>query len=182
MPSAYGAWIEHIVRRGNIVIFPVYQSSLRTPVDEFTPNAVTAVRAGLERLQTEAGNVLPDLRHVAIVGHSMGGIVSANLAALAAEKNLPRPGAVMCVEPGNTWMKIQSMAVKLEDQSHVPADVLLLTVAGDRDMTVRNIDSKRIFYETTSIPAANKNYVLLVTDEHGTPPLIANHLAPICPI
>ncbi len=180
-PGVYGAWIEHIVRRGNIVIFPVYQSSLRTPPDEFTINAVDAVQAGIERLQTEAGHVQPDLKHVAIVGHSMGGIISANLAALAAEKKLPRPSAVMCVEPGNTWMKVRQSAIKLEDQSHIPADTLLLTAVGDRDMTVRDIDAKRIFNETTSIPAENKNYILLISDEHGSPPLLANHFAPIAP-
>ena len=29
-PSVYGAWIDHLVRRGNAVCFPVYQESLTT--------------------------------------------------------------------------------------------------------------------------------------------------------
>src|ERR1700733_5951337 len=38
-PKVYGAWIDHIVKRGNVVVYPVYQDSLRTPTYDFTPNA-----------------------------------------------------------------------------------------------------------------------------------------------
>ena len=34
-PWVYGAWIDHMVRRGNIVVFPIYQTSLQAPPVEF---------------------------------------------------------------------------------------------------------------------------------------------------
>ena len=34
-PKGYRAWIDHIVRRGNIVIWPNYQASLLTPGGDF---------------------------------------------------------------------------------------------------------------------------------------------------
>ena len=51
-------------------------------------------------------------------------------------------------------------------------------VAGDQDGLVRDTDAKRIYYESTRIPEANKDFILLVSDSHGTPPLLASHRAP----
>jgi acetyl esterase/lipase len=97
-PLYYGAWIDHLVKRGNIVIYPRYQASLLTPLKDFTPNTLAAVKDALGRLQTEKGHVSPELNKFAAVGHSMGGLLAANLAALAVESKLPRVRAVMSVE------------------------------------------------------------------------------------
>jgi dienelactone hydrolase len=177
-PRAYGAWIEHLVRKGNIVIFPRYQAGLRTPTERFTPNAIEAVKDAIRLLQQE-GHVRPELDHFAIVGHSAGGQVSANMAALASSAGLPAPKAVMCVQPGKSWNLNQKIAIRLEDLSKVPRETLLLAVVGDKDTLARDVDAKRIFKETTQVPAANKNYVILVSDDHGKPELVANHFAPV---
>jgi hypothetical protein len=54
----------------------------------------------------------------------------------------------------------------------------LLAVAGDQDTLVRDTDAKRIYYESTRVPAANKDFIMMVTDTHGTPSLQASHRAP----
>jgi pimeloyl-ACP methyl ester carboxylesterase len=126
-------------------------------------------------LQSEPGHVSPDLNKFAAVGHSLGGLLAANTAALASESNLPRVSAVMSVEPGITDAPIN---VPLADLKKIPADTLLLTLAGDEDTLVRDTDAKRIYYESTRIPARNKDFITLVSDLHGTPPLLASHRAP----
>jgi acetyl esterase/lipase len=177
-PRAYRAWINHIVQRGNIVVYPLYQDSLRTPVNTFTPNAIQAVQDSIRTLQTETGHVRPQLDKFAIVGHSMGGPISANMAALWTTQGLPSPLALMCVEPGKTWGKTWA-AIELADLKQIPAATLLLTVVGDHDRLVRDIDAKRIFNESTGVPLRNKNFITLVSDDHGRPALDANHLAPV---
>jgi len=174
-PLYYGAWIDHIVKRGNIVIYPRYQATLLTSLKDFTPNTIAAVKDAVERLQTEKGHVTPDLNKIAAVGHSMGGLLAANVAALAADSKLPRVRALMSVEPGITESPINFV---LEDLKKLPADTLLLTLAGDQDSLARDADAKRIYYESTHVPAANKNFITLVSDTHGTPTLIASHRAP----
>jgi pimeloyl-ACP methyl ester carboxylesterase len=180
-PKAYGAWIDHIVKRGNIVVYPVYQDSLRTPPGDFTPNAAAGIHAAIAKLQSEPGQVKPDLGKVAFVGHSMGGVISANLAAQWQQLNVPRPLVVMSVQPGNTWAKPETMAITLADLGSIDKNTLLLAVSGDRDRLTRNIDAQRIFKESTQVLPQNKNYVVLVSDDHGQPPLIANHFAPCAP-
>lgn len=174
-PLYYGAWIDHLVKRGNIVIYPRYQATLLTPLKDFTPNALSAVKAAIARLQTEKGHVAPELSKFAAVGHSMGGLLAANVAALAAESKLPRVRAVMSVEPGITESPVNFV---LADLKKLPADTLLLALAGDQDTLVGNVDAKRIYYESTRIPAVNKNFITLVSDTHGTPSLLASHRAP----
>jgi pimeloyl-ACP methyl ester carboxylesterase len=174
-PLFYGAWIDHLVKRGNIVIYPRYQTNLLTPLKEFTPNTISAVKDAIERLQTEKGHVAPELNKFAAVGHSMGGLLAANLAALAAESKLPRVRAVMSVEPGITESPINFV---LADLKKLPADTLLLALAGDQDSLVRDTDAKRIYYESTRIPSANKDFITLVSDTHGAPALVASHRAP----
>ncbi len=87
----------------------------------------------------------PDFSKFATVGHSLGGLLAANIAALASESNLPRVRAVMSVEPGITESPIN---VPLADLKKIPADTLLLAVAGDQDGLVRDTDAKRIYYES----------------------------------
>ena len=60
----------------------------------------------------------------------------------------------------------------------LPAETLLLALAGDQDTLVRDYDAKRIYYESTRIPANNKDFIMMVSDTHGRPALQASHRAP----
>jgi acetyl esterase/lipase len=114
---------------------------LLTPIGEFTPSTLGAIKDALNRLQTESGHIKPDLNKFAVVGHSVGGLLAASVAALASESNLPQVRAVMSVEPGITEAPIN---IPLADLKKMPAETLLLAVAGDQDTLVRDSDAKRV--------------------------------------
>src|SRR5678816_3915646 len=82
-PMYYGAWIDHLVKRGNIVIYPRYQANLLTPIKDFTPNTISAVKDAVNRLKTGKGHATADFIRFAAVGHSLGGLLAATVAALA---------------------------------------------------------------------------------------------------
>ncbi|MEW5803451.1 MAG: hypothetical protein AB1847_15265 [bacterium] len=174
-PMSYGAWIEHIVKKGNIVVYPKYQSmtSMIGGSRQYTSNCIKSVQDALKVLQG-SGHVKPDLDKCATVGHSYGGLLTVNIAALAQKSGIPVPKAVMSVEPGI------SITMPLEDLSSIPPETLLLTIVGDRDTVVGNRDARKIFRLTPQIPPENKDYVLMVSDRHGTPGLSATHFAPTC--
>lgn len=176
-PEVYGAWIEHIVRRGNVVIYPVYQDSLRTPPVDFATNAIAATKAALALLRG-TGHVKPELDKFAIVGHSAGGQLSATMAALAASSGLPKPRAVMCAEPGKSW---GAFRIPIGNLSTIPHDTLLLAVSGDEDKIVADRDARKIIAGATRVPQTNKNLLILVSDQRGYPELVANHLAACAP-
>ena len=169
-PEPYQDWINHLVRRGNIVIYPRYQAKISTKPGEFTPSAIKAVKSALVVLD-QSDHVHPDREKVAVVGHSMGGILTANLAASGGE-GLPPIKAAMCVEPGSGGFPITA------DYSKIPAGTLLLCIAGDQDKLVKETKAKDIFSGATSVAKADKNYILAISDAHGSPPVTANHMAP----
>lgn len=173
----YGAWIKHLVQRGNLVVYPAYQSTICTPGYEFMPNLVQAVKDALVELET-GNHVRPDLNKVAVVGHSAGGYLAAGFAARAGAEGLPQPRAVMSIEPvGSTQMN--ALRLPHEDLAAIPAGTLLLTVAGDRDTAVGTDGAIKIYYAAINIPPADKDYILFPTDTYGGRPMVADHYAPM---
>ena len=178
-PRGYRAWIDHIVRRGNIVIWPNYQDSLLTPGAQFLPNAVAGVRAALADLASTASGIRPQLERVAIVGHSAGGVLSAELAAVAAREGLPMFRAVMPVEPGDGGRDgRRRITVPHGDLAPIPAPTLLLVVVGADDHLAYETLGLSFYDQARQVPPANKQVIELVSDDHGSPALIANHAAP----
>ncbi len=174
VPAMYEAWVTHLVRRGNIVIFPRYQVGARTPAGDFTPNAAGAVRDALVRLKG-LRVVLPQTDRFALVGHSAGGVVAANLAATWQTVGLPRPRALMCVEPARSLQHNSTWGIPPADYSALPADMLLLCVVGAEDHLAGSETARDIFTGARLIPPANKNLVTVQSDRHGEPPLVADH-------
>jgi len=166
-PTVYGAWIKHLVRRGNIVVYPRYQEDVRTLPREMTGHAVTAVRDAIEQLQS-SGPVRPDLDRFALVGHSMGAIMSVNIADRASELELPLVRAVFVAEP--TFEPLVGTYDRI-----APETLLVVAIGAD---VKRDASARRIFLGSSRVPAANKNYVVIHSDDHGVPPLVSDHFSP----
>jgi len=176
-PQSYGAWIDHLVGRGNIVVYPRYQIA-NTPPEETTQNAITAVKDAIEHLQDE-GHVTPQLERFAIVGHSLGGSITANMAALAVSAGLPEPEAILFAEPGDG--SNIGAHILTTDLSTISSEALMVVVVASGDTVAGDTIGKRIFEQTPQIPAANKNFVSMFSDYYGYPPLVADHFTPVCP-
>lgn len=174
-PRSYLAWIQHIVGRGNIVVYPNYQDSVYTPGSAILANAVAGIRGAFADLSAGKAGIRADLRHVAVVGHSVGGLLSAQLAALAGVDGLPRFRAVMPVEPAGGGGPLRIPTVDLQ---RIPATTLLLVVVGAGDHVVYETPGLHIYTAATRIPAVDKQVLELRSDYHGAPALIANHDTP----
>ena len=179
-PGVYLGWIHHLVRRGHIVIYPRYQDTAFTAPWAFAPNAIGAVKQALGQLKGE-GHVRAELERFAIVGHSAGGAISADMAALAAQQGLPKPKALMIVQPGRGLNGRPSPLFPAADYTKIPKGILMLVVVGSDDRVVGDGDAKAIFRGATQVPNDNKDFVIVRTDRHGFPPLLADHLSPCCP-
>jgi dienelactone hydrolase len=172
-PMFYKAWVEHLVKRGNIVVYPRYQLGPIIGIHDATQHAIWATKRAIAILQT-GDHVRPELDHFAIVGHSLGGGITAEMAALASESGLPEPRAVMPVQP---FVRLDTM---IHDFHAIPASAVLLVIVGENDTIAGNSSAKMIFYTADQIPPDQKDFVIQQTDRHGAPPLIADHLAPVC--
>lgn len=172
-PIYYEAWIEHLVKRGNIVVYPRYQLGFVIGIRYATQHAIRAVKTAIFIL-SHGHHVHPDLDKFAIVGHSLGGGITAEMAVLAEEKGLPCPKAVMPVQP---FIRLDTM---IKDFHGIPSSTLLLVVVGENDTVVGNYSGELIFTSSDQIPYDQKDFIIQRTDTHGAPNLIADHMAPVC--
>ncbi len=172
-PIFYKSWVEHLVKRGNIVVYPRYQFGPIIGTRSGTQNAIYAVKRAISILQ-DGTHVTPDLERFAIVGHSFGGGITAEMAALAQDEGLPFPQAIMPVQP---YVRLDTM---MNDFQTIPSETLLLVVVGENDTIAGNYSGKLIFSTATQIPLDRKDFIIQRTDRYGEPPLVADHIAPVC--
>ncbi len=86
----YGGWIEHLARRGNLVLFPRFQEVNRTRPADATAIAASLVKEALELLADDP-EARPDRSRLAYIGHLAGAPIALNLAANAQADGLPEP-------------------------------------------------------------------------------------------
>jgi acetyl esterase/lipase len=173
-PGFYGAWIDHLVRDGRIVIFPRYQNDVFTPPQELLPNALAALRDALGVLANGEKHVHADLSRFTLIGHSAGGNLAAQIAAVAADPHagLPLAKALIITMPG------EIVPMREPSLSSIPASTLMIVMVGEEDVLVGDLRARQIFAQATAVSLARKRYIFFRSDRHGYPPLIAEHTAP----
>ena len=173
-PAIYGAWIDHLVGNGKIVIFPRYQNDVSTSPQQFLANALAAIRDALLVLESGRGHVRPRLDQLALIGHSAGGNLAAYIAAVASDPHsgIPSPNAVLALMPGEVFPQ------KEPSLSRIPAKTLLVVMVGEEDLLVGDLRGREIFAGAVNVPRSRKRFVLFRSDRHGFPPLVAEHTAP----
>jgi dienelactone hydrolase len=173
-PGFYGAWIDHLVRDGRIVIFPRYQNDVGTNPQDFLGNALAAIHDALGALHDGVGHVRPDPGRFVLIGHSAGGNLAAQIAAVASDPHsgLPLPQAVIALMPG------EIVPMSQPSLSRVPATTLLVVIVGEEDVVVGDLRGRQIYAQATAVPRSRRRFVLFRSDRHGFPPLIAEHTAP----
>ncbi|RIL12249.1 MAG: hypothetical protein DCC75_00795 [Proteobacteria bacterium] len=173
-PQVYGGWIRHLVRRGNIVIFPVYQNSLLNAVS-YTSNALTGIQTALSFLQS-GGRVQPDLSKVVLIGHSLGGVIAANLATRSLSFT---PLALFLANPADTNASSPSLTPILEEISLLPKELRLLAIVGNDDTLAGDTTARNIYLGAMQVRAKNRRLLTLFSDSYSSPEISADHNAPL---
>ena len=170
-PMGYGSWINHIIKRGNIVIFPMYQKSAITSPALFTPNADTGVLRALDTLRAHPEYTQAILSKLCIVGHSYGGVVTANMGVNYAAYGLPKPAAIMGAAPGYGTAP-QGL---LPTYRNMDSSIAILQVFELDDNVVDSVFALEIFDSTVLVPYAHKNLIVHHPDSTGNPPCVSSH-------
>ncbi len=168
-PMIYGQWIKHLVRKGNIVIYPRYQRNMYFPRPrKFSKNVSRAIRDALEKIET-GDFVKPITQHLALVGHSYGGVVSADLAVNFEKHNIPKPVAVLLCSPGTGPLR----GGILKSYQDMPTDIKLIVIVSKYDRTVGDKFGKKVFETATEV--VDRNFIRQYPDGSISPPQNAGH-------
>lgn len=176
-PYYYGGWIDHLVKRGSIVVYPIIEDTRRDRGERIVANAMAGVRLAITTLVQE-GPLEPDLGRVYLVGHSMGGGLAAQLAALMPAEGLPTPRVVMPIQPG--WAK--KGAYPQDVLEGIPGSVFILVIEGDQDQYAENRLGKTIIRRSVQVPESRKLFLRMFSGRDGDRPLISDHFAPVSPL
>ena len=181
-PKNYGAWIEHLVLQGIIVIFPVYQTATSVPPRLVTEHAIGAFRDALGNIQS-GPHIRPDLDKVVAIGFSMGATISINIASLAALEKLPPIRGVLLANPGDARHVTRGDEAKsiIGDLSKVPGDTVVITVVGDSDKLVGDGTATDIAKGLCAIPENRRPIHVFHTASNGSRTVTAGHGAPGAP-
>jgi acetyl esterase/lipase len=168
--NMYGPWIAHLARQGYFVIYPQYQVVNVTRPDQILAKALTGVRTGLRLARADHHAVAPG--PVVVVGHSAGGMLAADYAAVAAAEHLPPARTVYSVYPGRKpigghW----TSQVPLSDLSRIPAETELTVLAGATDTTAGEATARTIYAGASQV--VQKQFVTVRT------PVISDHIGPM---
>lgn len=169
-PKYYEDWIDHLTRKGNVVIFPRYQTSALTLPRTFAGNSIYSIKHALANYPADA-EVKPDTsKGMTLIAHSWGGPTAANIANRWSAEGLPRPNAILFTEPYD-----RSLDSSL---SGIPSTTKIDCLVGDEDTTVGRTGCDAIWDLTGHIPTTNRNYMWMFSDAHGSPALTADHRVP----
>lgn len=179
-PGYYLGWIEHLCRRGNIVVFPVYQGS-GDHLSNYSTNAVRSMKEAL-RVLYGGSHIEPDRDRFGIIGHECGGVIAANIAASWKYFKLPQPKAVLSLHPSRQGGICANLNLDLYDLSGIRPETLFLVAVGEEDDEAIQETARELFYTADSVPASDKNFITFLSDIRGTPALVADSASTYAPL
>lgn len=179
-PGLYGGWIDHLARKGFLVLYPRFQDVNRTRPADASGIATGLVRNALGTLADDPA-ARPDLQRVAYIGHLAGVPIALNLAAADKDQGLPVPKLLFGVMPGGIASDPKARGILLADLSSLDPSMLLITLSGDRDYLPTDRAARRLLKETETIPASRKFFMRAGSDDHGFPALTATLASPGSP-
>jgi pimeloyl-ACP methyl ester carboxylesterase len=136
-PRFYAPWIEHLARAGNAVVYPRYQDSIAEPPPQVLGNVLVGMREAITGIDA-------DLDSLVVVGHSAGGALASDYAAISRGVGLPVPRAVLSIYPGRAFRGIR-FAIPAIDPARIPAGTRLHVLSGADDGVVDPRDARAIY-------------------------------------
>ena len=168
-PMIYGKWIKHLVRKGNIVVFPRYQKNIFSPgPKEFGDNTSQAIKDALEELNS-GDHVRPIVEPLVLAGHSYGGVIAADLGVNFERYQIPKPAGILMCSPGTGPFK----GGRLDSYEDMPADTRLLILVSEGDKVVGDEFANLVF--ETAVHTPDRYLFRQSADDHGFPAIRDGH-------
>lgn len=179
-PGLYGGWIEHLARRGHLVLFPRFQDVNRSRPADASNLAEDLIQSALAALADDP-NAKPDKERVAFIGHSAGMPIALNLAAGVASGKVPAPKLIFGLMPGGIASNEKERGILLRDLSAIDPATLIIAMSGDRDYLPSDRASRQILLQASAVPSTRKLFMRASSDDHGFPALTATLASPGSP-
>ena len=179
-PGLYGGWIDHLARKGHLVLFPRFQDVNRSRPADASNLAEDLIQSALAAL-AEDENAKPDRERVAFIGHSAGAPIAFNLAAGTESGKVPAPKLVFGLMPGGIASNEKERGIHLRDLSTIAPSTMLITMSGDRDHLPSDRAARLLMQQASAVPSNRKLLMRASSDDHGFPAMTAALASPGSP-
>ncbi len=182
-PKNFGSLIDLIVRRGAVVIYPVYQEEGdKTSPQLVAGNAAASVKAALAMLEQNHPG-LTDTNKTLYWGFSMGASIALNFVLNPHNAGLPAPRALILVAPGEPHHvvhgeKAAPIAGRLEN---LPAELPVFIVSGAADTSIGVPTAQAWTARLCHLPSTHRKLLLLPSDANNGNRISAGHGSPGAP-
>ncbi len=180
-PLNYGALIDHLVREGNVVIYPVYQQSAATSPQGIVETASLADRQGVQIMEAE--NLTPDRRKILYLGYSMGAAISLDLALGPNRFGLPAPDALLLLAPGDAPAVATGPAGRsiIGPVELLPKTLPIAIMTGAEDTQIGLPTARALMARVCHAAPGRRVLMVLPGDSHNGVTVHARHGAPGAP-
>lgn len=180
-PFNFGSLIDHLVRSGHVVIFPVYQNGEKTSPLDITDHAGFANRLALDTLAKEF-SLVPMEGSTLYYGFSIGSAISVNLALDPQRFSLPPANAMFLVAPGDAYhvnqgRYAQSIYGTLEQ---LPTTLPVVIMTGEDD-EIGLPTARKLAARLCHIPRSHRILYVMPSSSHGARRVVAGHGSPGAP-
>lgn len=172
-PACYGGWIDEILQTNHIVLFPQFQTGTWLPKpNKFEERVDHAIQSSVKYVKSIRELDVTDLF---FVSHSIGGVISANLADRYGEKSAYKVSSLLLVQPGHKYLKLGSQ----KTYDHIDPDTRIVCVTGNKDNVASDRFTKLILSTTSQIPSEQKLWLEQFKFKFGRNKIGARHSEPI---
>jgi hypothetical protein len=180
------ALIRHTVRKGNVAIYPRWQTGIATPcpgpflIGPCISSAVAGIKGAIAHLHAQPKRrVQPQLRRTSYFGFSFGGIVTANMTNRYRSLGLPKPRAIFLEDPHDGALTGPDEPALDDSLAAIPSSTLFQCHAPSGGVIAEpgheQGSCNAVLPKLGHIPKRNKDLVLTRTDDHGIPTLASIH-------
>lgn len=174
-PASYGDWLLHLADQKLIVIFPKFQTGA------FIPDAVSGQRRIQQNIDSAQAYLIRKYggssRRLHFIGHSLGGLLAANLAEAYGASKKYKVASLTLVQPGHQFLKLGA----IRSYDHIDSSARIVCVSGSNDRTAGTTFGTHLIANTPHVPDDRKIHFLLDRMEHGKEIIGSTHEEPVCP-
>lgn len=175
--ASYKGWIDHMVRRGFTLVFPVYNKKSLINQEYLLNDVWNTIKAARVQLDADAN------RHIVwnmsiFCGHGMGSVLAYETA--CRHKDEMSPKAMLLVSPDSKapGMREKRIVISYPPQEYKNTGTLIIggadTTQDQADVALKIYEQMLDISESDGLDPDNLSYLIINSDDRGTPPLNAD--------
>ena len=182
-PKNFGALIDLMVRRGAVVIYPVYQEEgEKTSPQRIAGNAAESIQAAFAMLEKNQPQLI-DKSKTLYWGFSIGASLSMRFALQSPALGLPKPTAMVLVGPGEPHHVVRGAAASpiTGDIESLSPTIPTFIITGNADNSIGVPTARAWSQRLCHLPSTHRKLLLLPSDGENGQRIAAGHGSPGAP-